>query len=839
MPRKFVDYGIDLGTTNSCIAVFEGGEVEVVKNNEESDYTPSAFYFDEDGAQIVGRGAWDNLDSDPENAASEFKLQMGTEWKKSFARNGRRMSPEELSAQVLMSLKENCRQRKDEEVSAAVISVPAAFNSAKSEATREAARIAGISYSPLVQEPVAAAWAYGFQREAHKTFWLVYDLGGGTFDAAIVKSHDGIVQVVDNGGDEHLGGKLIDWAIVEELLIPEVKSKAGLTDFERGNPRWLGAVAKLKGEAERAKIRLSRDPSYKIETYLQSGDGRVVPFEYRLQKQQVEQLAEQYIRKTIVICKKILSSARLRAGDIEKVLLVGGPTLMPYLRDCLADTGEGLGIPLEFGFDPMTVVAKGAAIYAATYENPVTTPNEPKPGDRHFHIALNYRQLGSDPEPLVGGKVTSPAGETDFSGYNIEFISSGARLPWATGKKLLSAEGKFSARLHAPDKQNTFLIALTDPQGGKVEVKPDSLSYTLGIDDIEAPLTHSIGVALGNNTVERFFEKGSPQIQQPKRRIFNSAYFFSKEKEGVALRIPIIEGEYDRADRNDLIGHIEATAQQIRRDIHAGEDVEVELRIDESRLLSVKVFMAALHEEITAALDLRPARLSAKQLGEQALHAAARLEKLKEMALDAGDPESLSLLSDVDKDGIMKEVAGLQKAADTDPSARDELEKRLRELNVRLDKTEVVVKIPWLVLLGQGALAGAQRVVEKSNTDLDKLTFRILQRELLSAMRERVVNPAELDRKISMMNAFAWEVWRKLDPLGALTFELDQLQARDLNDYANLDQARELIVQARKAVHNNEFEKLETAVRQLWQLLPSVQPQMPDSWGSTLLPKIK
>ncbi len=273
MTRNFIDYGIDLGTTNSCIAVFENGEAKVIQKDNKDDYIPSAVRYDRQGSIIVGQSAKDKLDNDPENTFSEFKLQMGTDWKRNIPNGSRQVTPEDLSAEVLKELKGivQASRGRDEDISAAVITTPEAFGAAQNEATRQAAQKAGILHTHLVGEPVAAGLAYGFERTGQKSFWLVYDFGGGTFDAAVIKSSsDGIVQVVNHGGDNHLGGKLIDWAIVEELLIPEIKRVFGWTDFARGNPNWIGAIAKLKQIAEKAKIRLSSDPTYEINEYLES-----------------------------------------------------------------------------------------------------------------------------------------------------------------------------------------------------------------------------------------------------------------------------------------------------------------------------------------------------------------------------------------------------------------------------------------------------------------------------------------------------------------------------------------------------------------------------------------
>src|SRR5215813_10297699 len=255
MSRNTIDFGIDLRTTNSSVAMLKGTDTDVIKNNENLEITPSAVWIDKKGSLFVGRHAKERLIVDSENAASEFKLLMGTNTEISFKRSGRRMKPEELSAEVLKSLKADVMQRTGEDIEAAVITVPAAFDLPQCKATEAAARLAGLKVSPLLQEPVAAAMAYGFQHEGKKSFWLVYDLGGGTFDAAIIQVRDGMIQVVNHGGDNQLGGKLIDWRIIEDLLLPTLERNYDLPYFNRGNKRWLSAFAKLKKAAEEAKIR--------------------------------------------------------------------------------------------------------------------------------------------------------------------------------------------------------------------------------------------------------------------------------------------------------------------------------------------------------------------------------------------------------------------------------------------------------------------------------------------------------------------------------------------------------------------------------------------------------
>src|SRR3984893_4923874 len=212
MKRTTIDFGIDLGTTNSAIAVFTGNRGEptkIIKNTRDgtdSDITPSAVYINKKGELRVGRRAKDRLEDEDQDVHIEFKRQMGTDHSYVFRSSGQRRKPEELSAEILKSLRGDVQQRTGEVVESAVITVPAAFELHQCDATRKAAEIAGFKQSPLLQEPVPAALAYGFDVDSKKTYWLVFDFGGGTFDAAIIKSEEGTIHVVDHGGDNFLGG---------------------------------------------------------------------------------------------------------------------------------------------------------------------------------------------------------------------------------------------------------------------------------------------------------------------------------------------------------------------------------------------------------------------------------------------------------------------------------------------------------------------------------------------------------------------------------------------------------------------------------------------------------
>lgn len=831
MSRLTVDFGIDLGTTNSAIGLLKGTEVEIIKNHEGFEYTPSAVFLDKSNSMIVGRRAKERLDIDPNNAFAEFKLQMGTNAEYVFARNGRRMKPEDLSAEVLKSLKANVRQRLNEEASAAVITVPAAFELPQCDATVKAAQLAGITFSPLVQEPVAAAFAYGFQSSGSKAFWLVYDFGGGTFDAAIVQTHDGIIEVVNNGGDNHLGGKLIDWAIVEELLVPAVASQFNVADFRRGNPKWQKALAKLKLAAEQAKIGVSRDESAEImiDSLCQDEDGENITFEFDLKRADVERIAQPFILRSINICRKVLAEQNLKVDNIEKVLLVGGPTLTPYLRGYLSDRQEGLGIPLDFSLDPLTVVARGAAIVAAAQRNETS---QPTPAAGKYAVNLDYKPAGNNTTPPIGGTVVANEAQS-FSDFTIEFVNTSANSQWRSGAVPINDNGSFHTSLWVEEKQeNRFQVELLDGAGRRCEVSPESFTYTHGFIEMDNPtLSHSVGLALANNEVRVFLEKGT---QLPNRKRFVQKLIRRVRKatdDGVAadkIRIPVIEGEHKKADRNKLIGYLEISATKIKRDLPAGAEIEVTIDIDQSRIVRTEAYLPMLNEEYEVKLQMGQEVPDPVVLKEELVVEKKRLEEAREKAQLTVDETALPIMDRIDDEQILKEVESTLAAASVDQDAAIKCQNRLLDLKATVDQLEDALEIPVLLAEAEQMIKWTEKVVEKWGQPADQRKLSMLRRELRATMEARVLNPGDLNRKIDNMDDLRMRILRAQDE-----WWIDYLahleERREV--MTNLPLAEELFTQARRSIQNNDIEGVKSACQQLNQLLPPRQLETSGRFG--------
>ena len=347
--------GIDLGTTNSCVAVMEGGRPTVIANAEGDRTTPSVVAYTKAGEKLVGKVAKRQAVSNHDNTIQSIKRDMGTD--KKVALNGKEYTPQEISAMVLTKLKQDAESYLGETVSQAVITVPAYFNDSQRQATKDAGKIAGLEVLRIINEPTAAALAYGLDKGENKNQKiLVYDLGGGTFDVSILEIGDGVFEVLSTNGDTRLGGDDFDNAIIE-LLCTEFKNENGI---DLRNDKL--AMQRLKDAAEKAKIELSATPRTTISLPFISADANGPKnLEYDLTRAKFDEMTENLVRKTTTCVEKALADAKLTKNDVDKVILVGGSTRIPAVVDAVkAYTGKE---PFK-GINPDECVAVGAAIQA-------------------------------------------------------------------------------------------------------------------------------------------------------------------------------------------------------------------------------------------------------------------------------------------------------------------------------------------------------------------------------------------------------------------------------------------------------------------------------------------
>ncbi len=344
--------GIDLGTTNSCCAVLEGGVPTVIANAEGDRTTPSVVAFTKKGEELVGALAKRQAVTNAEKTISSIKRDMGTSKKKDI--DGKKYSPEEISAKILAKIKRDAESYLGEPVTHAVITVPAYFNDAERQATKNAGKIAGLEVDRIVNEPTAAALAYGLDKQDKLQTILVYDLGGGTFDVSILELGDGVYEVKSTSGNNKLGGDDFDKRVMD-YIVEEIKNetKADVKDDQM-------AMQRIKDQAEKAKKDLSNSTTTTISLpFIAQVDGTPVNFEMDLTRAKFESLNKDLFDSTLDSVKKALSDAKLKASDIDQVVLVGGSTRIPYIQELVK---KELGKEPNKSVNPDEVVAMGAAI---------------------------------------------------------------------------------------------------------------------------------------------------------------------------------------------------------------------------------------------------------------------------------------------------------------------------------------------------------------------------------------------------------------------------------------------------------------------------------------------
>jgi len=395
MKEKII--GIDLGTTNSCVAVLEAGTPEVITNAEGERITPSVVAFTQDGERLVGRLAKRQAITNPGNTIASIKREMGTDYRVKVTVNGKtkEYSPEEISAMILQKLKGDAEAHLGGKVTKAVITVPAYFNDSQRQATKDAGKIAGLEVARIINEPTAAALAYGLER-AHDQTILVFDLGGGTFDVSILDIGDGVFDVLATDGDTRLGGDDFDQRIID-WLADEFRKDTGI-DLSK-DP---SAMQRLKDAAEAAKKELSSRMETTINLpYLTADASGPKHLEKKLSRAKFEGMINDYLQRTIRIVDSTLREAKKGPEDINQVVLVGGSTRIPKVQELISNRIPG---KINREINPDEVVAAGAAIQGGVLAGEVdeivlldVTP-----------LTLSIETLGGVATPLIERNTTIP-----------------------------------------------------------------------------------------------------------------------------------------------------------------------------------------------------------------------------------------------------------------------------------------------------------------------------------------------------------------------------------------------------------------------------------------------
>ncbi len=818
-----INFGIDLGTTNSLIAKFSNGQVEIFKNPVGFKETlPSVVAF-RNNRILVGDKAREYIEKDPHNVFSSFKRKMGTSESFFVTSLTDFKTPIQLSALVLNELKNFVYT--GEKPGSVVITIPASFDTIQSNATKKAGYEAGFKEVVLLQEPIAASLAfanknYGTPLEGR---WLVYDLGGGTFDVALVKIQDDEMKVVDHEGDNYLGGLDFDNAVIDEIILPQLQQQGNFetlcAELRSAKSEYNKLYYLLLLKAEEVKVALSNALQADIEFETVDDNGNARDIFFTITRQQFNDAIRDKIVYSLDLVKKVLERNQVSREELNQVILIGGSTYIPLVKEMLA---AELNIPVNAAVDPTTAVAAGAAYYAGSKPATVTAAEAAETTEASgmaaasgIEIKMAYAKTSRETEEYF--TVLSkgmPAG----SFYRITRTDGG----YDSGLK--PAAERFSEMLVLqPNQVNAFHLKLYDAGSNALAANIPAIVITQGKFSIEGqPLPNDICIEVDDTAtnatrLELIFEKNA--ILPLKKKIIKALTKTITRAGKEVLLINIVEGSrYSMPASCVPIGVIEINGSKLEHDLIKGSDIEIALEMSESRDLQVtavtlmneqefgEVFspserhinIAKLRNEVTGILFLARQELQTLEEKEQFEEAAVTMRHIEE-------------LEQMEKQ--------LKKLREDDVSdVKYQIEEKKRRISRELDSKEKGAAI---------ALVKEEYFAEKEDCQywlnqpgappslrarFDKIVQK--ENEFLNAGSSFV-----LKNKIDELSSLSWEV-RKKDPfvlIGAFHYYAMQ----PMSDYRNSSQAKKLVEVGEKAIERKNYDELHMALMQLYFLHPS------------------
>ncbi|HWK03846.1 MAG TPA: Hsp70 family protein [Puia sp.] len=602
-----INFAIDLGTTNSLIAKANNGNVDIFKNPAGMKVTlPSVVAFRKDRI-LIGDKAREYVEKDPANVFAAFKRKMGTSESFLIPNNGIFKTPIELSTLVLQELKNFIFTGEAPE--SVIITIPASFDTIQSNATKEAGYAAGFREVLLLQEPIAASLAFANKegRSGMEGQWLVYDLGGGTFDVALVKIEDDEMKVIDHEGDNFLGGLDFDQLMITQLFVPYLENKYGIRDLATkmlsANGRFNKLFYQLIYKAEEAKIGLSNHPSVDIEFDFTDEAGQTEEVFFSIDRSQFNDIIKDKILSSIAFIRQLLQRNSLSPEAITEVVLVGGSTYIPFVRSLLA---QELRIAINTSIDPTTAVVEGAAYYAGSKTSkldkaPVETKvPEAGQGAGGIEVKTAYQMNSREKEEYFAAAIKNfPAG----SYYRITRSDGG----FDSGLKPV-AERISEMLLLLPNTLNVFHLKVYDGQRTPLDIAIPEITIVQGkfsihgqplpndicleVDDTEHNITH----------LEVIFERNT--ILPIRRSITKTLSRTIIKGSDDQLLINVLEGSrYASPSSNLPIGIIGITGKDLRSDLIKGCDIDLSFEISESRDIVVTVYISMIDEEFKEAFS--------------------------------------------------------------------------------------------------------------------------------------------------------------------------------------------------------------------------------------------
>ena len=775
--------GIDLGTTNSAICSYDGKDVRVWKSPEQTDVTPSAIYVGKRGNKYYGMRAYNTAPSDPHNAAILFKRFMGTNTKIRIDNLNQELTPEECSAEILKVLYGYLPEeiRNSNEV-ATVITVPAAFNQMKKDATLQAAKLAGIGNVALMQEPVAAIMSIMRSRKQNGIF-LVYDLGGGTFDISIAQNINGKVSLLAHGGIEMCGGRDIDRSIFNSIVLPWISKNFNVPENFVVNEKYTKFYRLALWATEQAKIELSANEESAIRleeerANITDEDGREMYLDIVITRKMIDATISSIVHETIDATRDTIGKNGLSPSDIETVVFVGGPTNYKPLRDMVTDQ---LSLKSSIGVNPMTAVAEGASIFAESIdwasENHVRK-NSNISQTASVNIDFKYTSRVSTSKAKVMTILKS-----SLEGYLIEFTS--LDTGWTSGRLSLK-NGQVTDLPLNYSGDNRFKATVYDESGKAINLTNDSIVITKTVASIASiPSSHSIGIeVLDNNTSKstlEFLVKEGDSLPHKGSVCFKAGQRISADSDST-INIKLWEGDIlDPISDNRFVGVLKIRGTDLDSgSIPVGSEIICNYEIADSGNISLEVSVPSasitLNNKNFYSRDEGQVDLSdIEAVSEEARVLLQRIENAKESVSDdrlerawekANHAASLDSLKNMGPEDVQKALNDLldvkklmyKARMDNLPTIRKveliELKRFYEEVITKLEDDSEKATMDRL-------FREAEQAVTRSNSDFESITeaiknahFRILVQQdwfVVEMYKQYISNPKNYTDRTEFM----------------------------------------------------------------------------------------
>ncbi len=818
--ENLINFGIDLGTTNSVITQFVKGEVKIFNNPQ--DYgrctLPSVVGFRKDRI-IVGTKAKELSEKDPKNVVAAFKRKMGTTESYKIKSLNESKTPVELSSLVIKELKTFVSS--SEELDAIVITIPASFDTIQSNATKEAGLLSGFKQVVLLQEPIAASLAYANMKknkDLKEGQWLVYDLGGGTFDVALVKIINGEMKVIDHEGDNFLGGTDFDNIIVEKFIIPKIEEKYNfenlLNDMISESGKLNSKYYVLLHSAEKAKIDLSAKTSTEIIIDgFEDDDNEEVDFEITITRSEFNNLIKEYIKKTTDMVKSILTRNSLQPNDIQFTLIVGGSTFIPFVRQ---NVEEVLQIPVNCEIDPTTAVGLGAAYYASTKVKELSTIKTEKKNVK-ISIKAAYQKASKEKEEFFAARIT---GNIEGLFYRITRNDQG----YDSGLKQLKE--KISEDLPLVENAfNYFKFTVYDEKNNIIETDFDTIGINSGYSISGQPLPEDICLEVDDldnpcdTKLELIFQRNTPlPVKKTITKCLTKTIIKGSNED--LVRINILEGpHYSIPEANKCIGFMGITGINLSRDISKGSDIEITIEISESRDITISAYLTMSDQEFKQTFTPKARQTDIETLKFE----ISKLNNSIDDEIDAAvSDEKYEKANELKK--IKKEIEKLEEETSTMNSddvtdkkyqIEDSKRKIAQEVhNVTKDKKMAALQSEYF-----GIKEECHNLLKEHGNDHEMKHFNDIVNREDSFLTS--VNTTKIQEAIEQLHSLHISVlFRVPSFLKAVFIDISKNKASKLNDQ---EQAKSLIDSGKLAIASENWDRLREIISGLMSLLPKTE----------------